>query len=226
MISNAMLEILALMFSAATQATPEIPVPEGHRPFGAPVREDVLEGWETFVADIPAPRNCEGIGQPMIRPLNPPHREEGVAMLAAVPVRELSDGEAARLLGVDAQPGRALASTLFEDSLTKMRARKYRAEVERRDSWSVADEQELARLVARFETGDHNGYRPYLVRAVSKFGDGHDGAPTMYGDLCDGDLHLQTLVFSYTIPPSERVPAIVFLPRAPERVIASVMVAW
>ncbi|HEX8643737.1 MAG TPA: hypothetical protein VF702_07460 [Allosphingosinicella sp.] len=98
--------------------------------------------------------------------------------------------------------------------------------VERLGSWSVADQQELERLTARFADGEHRRYRPHLVRAVSKFGDGHGGAPTMFGDLCGGILRLMTLTFSYTIPPSVPVPTIVFLPRPPERVVATVEVAW
>ena len=47
----------------------------------------------------------------------------------------------------------------------------------------------------------------------------------MFGSLCGVELHLNTLTFSYTIPPTERVPAVVFLERAPARVVASVMVA-
>lgn len=48
----------------------------------------------------------------------------------------------------------------------------------------------------------------------------------MFGDLCGGILRLMTLTFSYTIPPSVPVPTIVFLPRPPERVVATVEVAW
>ena len=161
----------------------------------------------------------------MIQPLNPPQRDEAVAILSNVPIRPITDAEAARLLGLPEPRGETLATAVFRAFLDEMRQRKHRAEVERRDSWSVADQQELERLTALFETGVQSGYRAFLVRAVSKFGDGHGGPPFMAGDLCGGDLHLQTLVFSYTIPPSVRVPAVVFLPRAPQRVIASVMVA-
>lgn len=162
----------------------------------------------------------------MIRPLNPPHREEGVAMLSEATSRELTDAEAARLLGIERREGQPLAVTVFERFLEEMRQRKHRAEVERRDSWSLADQQEFERLSTRLATGDQLAYRPYIVRAVSKFGDGHGGAPTMYGDLCGDDLHLVALVFSYTIPPSVAVPTIVFLPRPPIRVVATVQVAW
>ena len=161
----------------------------------------------------------------MIVPTNPPQRELAVEMLSSVAFRELSESEAASLIAVERRPGQRLATTVFGEYLSEMGQRKHRAEVERRDSWSVADQRDLERLTARFESGDHRRYRPYLVRAVSKFGDGHGGSPTIFGDLCGGVLRLLTLTFSYTIPPSVRVPTVVFLPRPPDRVVATVTVA-
>jgi hypothetical protein len=217
--------LLMLPILAAAQAPETIRVPEGHRRFGPPLRSEVIQGWETFIGDAQNPGpTCADISQPMVQPTNPPQREAAVAMLSRVAVRRLSDRDAARLLGVQLRRGQPLATTVFERYLGEMRQRKHRAEVERRDSWSLADQRELETLTARFETGDHRRYRPYLVRAVSKFGDG--GAPVMFGGLCGDILHLMTVTFSYTIPPSVRVPALVFLSRPPERVVATVTVAW
>jgi hypothetical protein len=81
--------------------------------------------------------------------------------------------------------------------------------------WGPLREKELASLTAEHERGDHRTCRPYLVRGVAKFGDGHGGPPYMMGALCGGDLFLVTHVFSYAVPPSVRMPAIVFLPRPP-----------
>lgn len=217
---------LVPVFLSAAQPTAGVPLPEGHRPFGPASRDDVLDGWETFIEDARPSANCAHIDQPMVQPLNPPQRERAVALLHRPKVRLLSEREASRLLGVERRKGRPLASTLFERALEEMRQRRHRAQVERRDSWSRAEQEEFDKLIVRFATGDHQRYRPYLVRAVSKFGDGHGGAPFMEGRLCDADLHLSTLVFSYTIPPSVKVPTIVFLPRRSTRVIASVLVGW
>jgi hypothetical protein len=224
-IDAAMLLTAGLPGLAAAQTPDTVPLPEGHRRFGPPLRSEVIQGWETFIGDAPnAASSCVELSLPMVRPTNPPQREAAVAMLSHAVFRRLSDGEAARLLGVQRRRGQPLATTVFEQDLGEMRQRKHRAEVERRDSWSVADQDELERLTARFETGDHRRYRPYLVRAVSKFGD--HSTPTMFGSLCGGVLHLMTLTFSYTIPPSVRVPTVVFLLRPPERVVATVTVAW
>jgi hypothetical protein len=226
-LAMALLATVPLPALAIAQPPETVPIPEGHREFGPPVRSEVLQGWETFIGDAPIEwSNCAYIGQPMIVPTNPPQREIAVAMLSRVAVRRLSESAAARLIGAERRRGQRLSTTLFERHLDEMRQRKHRAEVERRDSWSVADQRELERLTARFESGDHGRYRPYLVRAVSKFGDGHHGPPMMYGDLCDGVLRLMALTFSYTIPPSVRVPAVVFLPRPPQSVVATVNVSW
>ena len=216
--------LTTLMLLALAQTPDTVPLPEGHRRFGPPLRSEILEGWETFIEDRPPQANCENIGQPMIRPLDPPQRDEAVPMLSRTTFRRLSEREAARLIGVEFRRGQHLATTVFEHALTEMSQRRHRAMVERRDSWSRADQIEFDELTARFGTGDHRHYQPYLVRAVSKFGDG--GSPQMFGDLCGQDLHLITLTFSYTIPPSVRVPTVVFLPRPPQRVIATVNVAW
>lgn len=94
-----------------------------------------------------------------------------------------------------------------------------------RASRRIGDAHRATRFTADYERGDHRNYRPYLVRGVAKFGDGHGGPPHMIAALCGDDLFLVTHVFSYTVPPSERVPAVVFLPRLPKRIWAWVEVA-
>ena len=212
---------------AAVQPPDNVPLPPGHRPLGPPLRSEVIPGWETFLGDVQMDRrDCAEIEQWRIQPLNPPQRQIGVTRLANVPFLRVSEPEAARLIGATYRRGRPLAVTILEGQVAEMRARKRRAMVEHRDSWSVADQQELDRIIAHLGTPALRRLRPWLVRAVAKFGDGHGGAPSMFGSFCGGaELHLNTLTFSYTIPPSERVPAIVFLERPPARVVASVMVA-
>jgi hypothetical protein len=210
---------LLYLLLAPTNPAQEIPVPPGHRTYGPPLREEVIPGWETFIEDIPPSKDCANIGMPMVVPLNPPHREKAVAMLRKRPFRRLSEAEASRMVETDRRDGQALATTVFQKYLDDMRRSMERG-------WSLADKKNLEELTARFTAGDHRAYRPYLVRAVSKFGDGHGGAPFMVGDLCGGDLHLQTLTFSYTVPPSVRVPAVVFLPRPPKRIISTARYAW
>ena len=216
--------LLTIALLAAAQTPDTVPVPPGHRRFGPPLRSEIIPGWETFIGDVPRSATCVSIDLPMVRPLNPPQRAVGVAMLSSASFRRISDREAARLIGIAHRRGQPLAVTVFEGDLDEMRQRRHRAMVERRDSWSVADQRDFDALTARLATGEPRRYRPYLVRGVSKFGDG--GAPMMFGQMCGDELQLLTLTFSYTIPPSERVPAVVFMLRPPQRVIASVQVAW
>lgn len=215
---------LTLLFLFAATQTPEtVPVPPGHRRFGPPLRSDVIPGWDVFPGDVPRLSHCTEINE-MVVALNPPQRDEAVQMLATVPFRQISDQRAAHLLGMNVRRGEALATTRLQASIDELREQKRLELEEQRGSWSVADQQLLDELVMKFAAGAHRRYRPYLVRAVSKFGDG--GRPSMFGSMCGRTLLLTTLTFSYTIPPTVRVPAVVFLPAPPDRVIASVTVAW
>jgi hypothetical protein len=168
----------------------------------------------------------------MVWALNPPEREQAVRRLEKEFALPLSDSEAARLLRRGLEKGKPLATALLEGRLDQLRdlrdcillRRPCRAE-NRGLGWGPLDERKLARLTAEHERGAHRDYRPYLVRGVAKFGDAHGGPPYMMAALCGGDLFLVTHVFSYTVPPSVRVPAIVFLPRRPERIWSWVEVA-
>jgi hypothetical protein len=59
--------------------------------------------------------------------------------------------------------------------------------------------------------------RPYLVRAVARRGDN----PYFFGDFCTGDLHLENAVISPSIPPSLRLPVVVYLEAPLRRVYAT-----
>lgn len=182
----------------------------------------------------PLIRDCEGLGETMVRALNPPERDEAVRRLEKAIALPLGEAEAARLLRRTTGRRKTLATALLEDRIEQLRSARDCIALRRRDrcrpdsreeGWGPSNAEQLAKLTAEHERGAHRRYRPYLVRAVAKFGDGHGGPPYMFGDLCGDDLFLVTGVFSYTVPPSVRVPAVVFLPRPPKRIWASVMVA-
>lgn len=200
----------------------------------APPSRELIEGWEVSLETGPRRQDCDSLGETRVRALNPPEREEAVRRLEKDIALPLSEAEAARLLRRGLERGKPLATALLEERLDQLRSvrdciklrQRDRCRPENRDlGWGPSEEEKLAGLIADHERGDHREYRPYLVRAVAKFGDGHGGPPYMFGALCGGDLFLVTGVFSYTVPPSVRVPAVVFLPRPPERIWASVHVA-
>ena len=225
-------EPLVAMAMAIAQPLP----PPGQQPSSpsAPPSRELIEGWEVSPGTAPRMRDCDGLGEPMVWALNPPEREEAVRSLENDIALPLSEAEAARLLRRGLERGKPLATALLEERLDRLRSvrdciasrQRDRCRPENEDlGWGPVGEQQLAKLMADYERGDHRNYRPYLVRGVAKFGDGHGGPPYMFGALCGGDLFLVTGVFSYTVPPSVRVPAIVFLPRLPQRIWAWVDVA-
>ena len=193
----------------------------------APPSPELIKGWEVSPGTGPPTRDCDGLSEPRVWALNPPEREEAVRRLEKDIALPLSEAEAARLLRRGREKRKPLATALLEERLDQLRSvrdciilrRSDRCRPENKGmGWGSSDEENLAKLTADHERGDHRNYRPYLVRAVAKFGDGHGGPPYMFGALCGSDLSLVTGVFSYTIPPSVRVPAVVFLPRPPERI--------
>jgi hypothetical protein len=224
-------ELLFLLALAAAQPSPaSVQEPD---PPPASAAEEWIEGWEVSPNAWVHKADCDG-GEMIVRALNPPQREEAVGRLEKDIALPLSDAEAARLLGRGLEPARPLATALVEERLDELRSvrdciairQSGRCKPEHEGKgWGPSDETELAKFVADHARGDHRIVRPYLVRGVAKFGDGHGGPPVMIGGMCGGDLILTTFVFSFTDPPSERVPAVVFLPRPPERIWASVYLA-
>jgi hypothetical protein len=177
----------------------------------------LVDGWEVPVERIANFDDCDLVEPPLVRAVSRPLRGESVTMLADVPVVELTDADAARLTAAPRQKGVPDATTLLADFLDEMRARKYRAEVESRDSWSIADENELVALSTRYAAGRYRAYRPYLVRAVAK----HEGTGSFYAGLCGSDLHVVHGSLGRNIPLSTRVPLVIYLSRQPHRVFAS-----
>jgi len=210
-----------------------LPAPAQQPSPAAPSAPELIEGWEVSPEAGPKNRDCDALSEPRVWALNPPEREESVRRLEKAIALPLGEAEAARLLRRKPERGRPLATALLEERLDQLRSvrdclmlrQSDRCRPEDKDvGWGPLDEEKLAKLTADHERGDHRKHRPYLVRGVAKFGD-HGGPPYMFGALCGGDLFLVTGMFSYTVPPSVRVPAIVFLPRPPERIWASVYLA-
>jgi hypothetical protein len=163
---------------------------------------------------------CDPIARPLIRPVVTELRHEGSGRLASISVADLSDAEAARFIGAHLGNRAHLASTLMEDFLRVMRARKSRAEVERQGSWSLADEQELTSMTARVAAGIPATYKAYLVKA----GTGANNQPVLFGALCGTELHISAGLLGEPAP-TTIWPAVVFLPRRPTSVVATVQYA-
>lgn len=174
------------------------------------------DDWEASVGEIAAA--CDEIVlDPMVQPVAALHREEAVAMLATSSSRGLSEKEAARLIEVPYQDGQSLATALAARFADALRQRKHRAEVERRDSWSLADQNTLQAIEAAFANDAGQDYRPYLIRAVSK----GDREPVLVADYCNRELRV-VVVTPVSSARTTRWPTIVFLPHAPQKALAYV----
>jgi hypothetical protein len=181
----------------------------------------LADAWEVPSPTVADDADCTLVEPPLIGAVHTSLRAQSTAALADVPVVELTEGEAARLIAAPRQNDAPLAPILLANFLDEMRERKHRAEVESRDSWSVADENELVALSARYAAGGHRSYRPYLVRAVAK----HEGTGGFYAKMCGRDLHVSHGSLGRTIPPSTRVPLVIYLNRQPDRVFATWSIA-
>jgi hypothetical protein len=181
----------------------------------------VADSWEVPATSFASAEGCYLIEPPLVRAVNAVLRSESTATLAAAPIVKLTDEEAARLIGAEPLEDSALAASLMQSYLDEMRSRKHRAEVERRDSWSVADETEFDALSARYAAGSYRAYRPYLVRAVAK----HEGTGAFYAELCGRDLRVVHGSLGRSTPPSTKVPLVIFLNEQPDRVLATWSIA-
>ena len=208
--------LIALMLQ--TYPTPEtVPLPEGHARFGTEIRRtDMIPGWEIHPAE--APTGCEEVAEPLTRPVTRETRSEAIERLRDVVVHELSESEAARLIGETRPTDRPLALSLLENYLADLRTRIH-------PNNNVAEQ--VARFDADLHTGRYSGLRPFLVRATARLQDEYPGLPGYFSGVCENrSLYVISLIFSYTIPPTRRAPAVVFLREAPATVHAVAQFAW
>lgn len=165
------------------------------------------------------------IDEPLVQPIQFKARKSAIRALTNTQFKPLSDIEAAALLGVSSKSQRPLAVALFEDHLAKLRQRRHRALIDHRDSWSVQDHADLARLNTRQKIREAARARPYLVGAVSKGGNAPATTTATSACVYRGTLYVQTGALSHIDPPTIRWPVIIFLAKPPLRVIASASVA-
>lgn len=181
----------------------------------------VRAGPGTSEAELFSPRSdrsqCDELERPLVRPVIPTLREESLGRLANQSVLELTEVEAARLIGAHVSKTATLASSLMQEFLEELRSRKNRAEIEHRDSWSLADEEDLTRLTGSVAAGVLDNHKVYLVKAAT----GGSNEPVLFGELCGTKLDVSALLLGNPAP-STVWPAVVFLPRRPTSVVATV----
>lgn len=184
-------------------------------------KRPLADSWEDSGAPLADSQGCSLIPPPLIHVVSLSYRYQSIATLAETSIVKLTEAEAARLMGGGGQIAASSATGLVASFLDEMRARKRRARVERRDSWSIADEGELAALSARYAAAEFRPFKPYLVRAVAK----HEGTGAFSADMCGRSLHIQHGSLGRTTPPSTRVPLVIFLSQQPTQVFATWSIA-
>lgn len=214
--------LLLLLFFQDHPPLPGEPLPKGHVPYGTPpTRDRMIRGWEFLRTDIPELGACEQLDEPLTVPVSRSRLAEAIRLLRHVSARPLADAEAARFIDENAEGAEPLSVRRVQSFL-----RFIGWDGEEPPKHYVSDESDIRLIKQRLKDGYYDRYRPYLVRAATKWPEGEQGTPVMGGVLCQSGLVIHNLLFSYTIPPSAKQPVVVFLPREPGRVYPLITVGW
>jgi hypothetical protein len=162
---------------------------------------------------------CVAIERPLVQPVSASLKVKGLTFLGKEDSREITEKVAADWLGITPAAGEHLAPELWNRAIGDLRQRKHRVEVERRDSWSQADEIELARMLDTPEGRGQFTDKPYLIRGV--WIEGRNDAPLILVDVCGDILKVTAATLASSPPKTTPWPVIVFLPSRPKEVISS-----
>jgi hypothetical protein len=175
-----------------------------------------LDSWEAADgARRPALASCTEIPSALVVPLPEQARPAAITRLESVETVALDDAEAAGLLSLPPSSdhqGATLAARLVDEAIEQV----YQAQ--RTGDWSVAFPHRLDALEELARSGVTSRLRPFLVRAIAKIE--HTGGFEV--GLCGDTLQIVHGSLGHRVPPSTRVPLVVFLEHAP----ASLYVSW
>jgi hypothetical protein len=202
--------LIASMIALAQFADPKS-LPEGYLPFGSDITlNQNIPGWvnapdASFEHCSDSEKRYE-ILAPLAQPVRPQDREETIRRLEHVWILPLTERDVLRYTG-----------TTAKDILAKGRLA---------GSSHVADDEHAAKVGSdKWPPDDPKSYKPYLVRSAARRTPVHTGHDIDAG-LCGDELIVETLLFYNAIPPASKWPAIVFLPRRPNRLISIAQIAY
>jgi hypothetical protein len=154
-------------------------------------------------------QGCTVVDSALLAPVPPAHRPEAIARLENVSVAELDRQQVWALLDLDTATDASGSSEDREATGEPSERHRYRI-----GSWDRAERERLDRL--RQLEGDPATatLRPFLVRAVAK----HEGTGAFFASICKDGLVITHGSLGHSVPPSVRLPVIVFLDRTPMRV--------
>jgi len=170
----------------------------------------IPDSWESR-APTSELQDCISIDSALIVPVAVRHRAEAIARLDNTSFIGLNHREVSELLDipVDAPASGAERIRAAIVALEKRR----RSELEDHvGSWSLADQDRLARLQHLAVDPGSAALTPFLVRGVAKY----EGTGAFMATVCRDSLIISHGSLGHTEPRSTRLPVIVFLLRAPD----------
>jgi hypothetical protein len=173
------------------------------------------DAWENSPPD--GLQSCNVIDSALIAPVPVAHRPEAIAKLEDVAIAELDQGQALAILDRPSDASISAASRI-KAAIAKLEEERRSALEDRVGSWNRAAQQRLDGLHRLDADPATAALRPLLVRAVAK----NEGTGGFFASACEDGLVIRHGSFGPSVPPSKRLPIVVFLDRAP----AHVFIDW
>lgn len=171
----------------------------------------VPDTWENDRPD--GLQGCKVIERALIAPVPVGHRPEAIAKLENVAITELDQGQTSALLDLPSDANISGAGRI-KAAIAMLEERRRSVLEHRIGSWTRADQKRLDGLYRIDADPATAALRPFLVRAVAKY----EGTGGFFANACENDLVIGHLSLGPSVPPSRRLPVVVFLDRAPARV--------
>jgi len=169
------------------------------------------DGWENRRPN--GLRGCNVIDPALIAPVPLAHRQEAIAKLEDIAITALDQRQASALLDLPSDASSSGAGRI--KTAIAMLEELQRSVLEHRiGSWSRADQKRLDGLHRRDIDPATAALRPFLVRAIAKY----EGTGGFFAYDCEDGLVIDHGSLGGSVPPSRRLPVVVFLDRAPARV--------
>lgn len=184
---------------------------------------DVLpptETWESIVQPETNPASCVKIDDALVLPVLSDKRADAITLLESVPYVALDEGRASSLTEQWTPKANAYVSAtrLVAVTIALLEEREVLVTTKHVGGFSLADKNRLDGLRKLMQSQSLSKLMPYLVRGIVK----NEWTGGFSAALCDGDLWISHLSLGVRVPPSRRVPVVVFLEKAP----AHVYVKW
>jgi hypothetical protein len=176
------------------------------------------DSWESDPTQLATNPSCVELDRSLVAPVPAVTRADAVAKLDKVSAVALNENETAAILDLKSGVNEASARGRIKSAIAKLEEQK-RLELEQRiGSWGPLDEERLAKLQNFGSSGLPAKLMPYLVRGIAK----NEFTGGFYVTKCGYDIFVGQGSLGHSVPPSIRLPVIVFLDHLP----TNVYVGW